>query len=123
MLIWEEYFFNQSGVVSSFFLWAWLSFCYQTKVTYLKETNMKNKKTFRFILLFFILTFLMSIIAYTGDGDQIDNNEKVVFFPSYGYFNSSLGKWVIIIQGHIFEPSRSSVKRSAAKSGFENYKC
>jgi phosphatidate phosphatase APP1 len=82
---------------------------------------MPNKTTFRFILFFIFLTFLLSFIADARDGDQIDNNEKVVFFPSYGYFNSSHGEWVIIIQGHIFEPSASSIKRSIAKSGFENF--
>ena len=82
---------------------------------------MTNSTTFRFTLLFFILTFLFSFIAYARDGDQIDADEKVVFFPSYGYFSSSHDKWIIKIQGHIFEPSASSVKRSAAKSGFENY--
>jgi hypothetical protein len=82
---------------------------------------MTNITTFRFTLLFIILTFLFSFFVHARDGDQIDNNENVVFFPSYGYFNCSRGKWVIIIQGHIFEPSASSLKRSAAKSGFENY--
>ena len=80
---------------------------------------MTNRTTFRFRLLFIILTFLFSLIACARDGDQIDDDEKVVFFPSYGYFKSSQSKWVIIIQGQIFEPSVSSIKRSAAKSGFE----
>ena len=54
---------------------------------------MTNKTTFRFTLLFIILTFSFSLIAYAWDGDQIDNDEKVVFFPSYGYVNSSHSKW------------------------------
>jgi phosphatidate phosphatase APP1 len=80
-----------------------------------------NKTAFSSSLLLFILTSLFSFMAYAWDGDQIDNDEKVVFFPSYGYFNSSNSKWVIIIQGHIFEPSTSSVKRSVLISGFETY--
>jgi len=85
------------------------------------EGKMTNKTTFRLTLLFTILTSLFSFIAYAWDGDQIDNDEKVVFFPSYGYFNSSNSKWVIMIQGHIYEPSASSVKRRAIMSGFETF--
>ena len=82
---------------------------------------MADKITFRLTLLFITLTFLFSFIAYAGDGDQIDNDETVVFFPSYGYFNPSTGKWVITIQGHIFEPSAGSVKRRALIAGFDAY--
>jgi hypothetical protein len=82
---------------------------------------MTKKTTFRLTLLFIILIFLFSFIAYGWDGDQIDSDEKVVFFASYGYFNSSQSRWVIIIQGHIFEPSSNSIKSRAVKTGFETY--
>jgi phosphatidate phosphatase APP1 len=82
---------------------------------------MTKKTTFRFTLLFIILIFLFSFIVYEGDGDQIDNDEKIVWFPSYGYFNFSQSRWDIIIQGRIFEPSASRVKSSAVKAGFEAY--
>jgi len=67
------------------------------------------------------LATLFSFSVHAWDGNQIDNDEKVVFFPSYGYFDSLNGKWTLTIQGHIFEPSTSRVKRSAVISGFEAY--
>ncbi len=82
---------------------------------------MTNTRAFRLTLLFIVLTSLFSFAADAWDGDQIDNDETVVFFPSYGYFNLSSSKWIITIQGHIFEPSASSVKRSALMAGFEAY--
>ena len=82
---------------------------------------MTDKTTYRSTLPFIILMALYSFIAYAWDGDQIDADETVVFFPSYGYFNPSTGKWVITIQGHIFEPSAGSVKRRALIAGFETY--
>jgi len=82
---------------------------------------MTVKTTLKYIILFIISAFLLSTTAFAWDGDQIDKDEKVIFFPSYGYFNSSNSKWVLIIQGHIFEPSDSRLKRSVAKSGFESY--
>jgi hypothetical protein len=68
-----------------------------------------------------IMTTLFSFSVHAWDGDRIDDDEKVVFFPSYGYFDSLNGKWMLTIQGHIFEPSTSRVKRSAVISGFEAY--
>ena len=68
-----------------------------------------------------ILTTLFSFSVNAWDGDQIDNDEKVVFFSSYGYFNSLDGNCILTIQGHIFEPSTSLVKRSTVISGFEAY--
>jgi phosphatidate phosphatase APP1 len=82
---------------------------------------MTKKTIFSFTLLFIILICLFVFIVYERDGDQIDEDETVVFFPSYGYFNSSKSRWVIIIQGRIFEPSASRVKSSAVKTGFETY--
>ena len=82
---------------------------------------MTKKITFRYILLYIVLISLFSLIAYAWDGDQIDNDEKVLFFPSYGYFNSAQSRWVIIVQGRIFEPSASRAKNSAVKAGFETY--
>ena len=72
-------------------------------------------------LSFIIMTTLFSFSVHAWDGDQIDNDEKVQFFPSYGYFDSVNGKWMLTIQGHIFEPTTSRVKRSAVISGFEAY--
>ena len=82
---------------------------------------MRPKTTFRFTWAVIISALFFSFLAYASDGDQIDNDETVVFFPSYGYFKSSQSQWVIRIQGHIFEPSDSRIKRSAARSGFEAY--
>ena len=82
---------------------------------------MTVKTTLKYTMLSIISAFLLSITAFAWDGDQIDKDEKVIFFPSYGYFDSSSSKWVLIIQGHIFEPSDSRLKRSGAKSGFESY--
>jgi len=53
---------------------------------------------------------LFSFSVHAWDGNQIDNDEKVVFFPSYGYFDSLNGKWTLTIQGHIFEPLRAKHK-------------
>jgi Phosphatidate phosphatase APP1, catalytic domain len=80
-----------------------------------------DKSTCRLTLPFIILLIFYSFIVRAWDGDQIDDDEKVVFFPSYGYFDNSTGKWIITIQGHIFEPSDSSVKRKVLMTGFEAY--
>jgi len=82
---------------------------------------MTNTRAFSSILLLIALMSLFSFAAEAWDGDQIDDDETVVFFPSYGYFNPSSSKWIITIQGHIFEPSTSSIKRSAIMAGFETY--
>jgi hypothetical protein len=68
-----------------------------------------------------ILTTIFSFSVHAWDGDQVDNDEKVVFYPSYGYFDTLSGNWMLTIQGHIFEPSTSRVKRNAVISGFEAF--
>ena len=82
---------------------------------------MTERSTYRLTLPFIILMILYSFIAQAWDGDQIDDDEKVVFLPSYGYFDASSGKWIITIQGHIFEPSDSNLKRKVMLTGFETY--
>ena len=47
-----------------------------------------------------------------NDGKEINNDENITYFPSYGYFNAAQQKWNLTIHGWIYEPEANSAARN-----------
>ena len=54
-----------------------------------------------------------------SDESQIDDDEEVTFFPSYGYYDSTKAKWVLNIEGWIREPTDSSILKATIVGAYE----
>lgn len=56
--------------------------------------------------LYSIMALLYAMPVLSSDGDQIDTNETVIFFPTAGYLDASQ-YWVLPIEALIHEPNTS----------------
>lgn len=45
------------------------------------------------------------------NGREVDDDEVIVFYPSYGHRDPESDSWLVRIQGCIFEPERNSIRR------------
>ncbi len=74
-------------------------------------------KGFLYLLVFIFLIWQISLFA--DDGSQIDNDEIVTFFPSYGSYDEFLEIWTLHIEGWIREPNDSDIVKHTLILGFE----
>ncbi len=51
----------------------------------------------------------------------LDDDEKVVLFPTYGHFDPSSSTWIVNIHGWVFEPEEDSMVRGASLRAFRRY--
>lgn len=59
-----------------------------------------------------------TLLAGSAGASQIESDELVVFFPTYGHLADDGSAWWLPIHGWIYEPEESSVKRAIALAGF-----
>ena len=83
-----------------------------------------EKPSFKgFIALLLLLLLAMPAHAFWpwNDGAQIDADEVVTFFPTEGYFDAERNRWLLNIEGWIYEPEESAAKRDAVRRAYEGF--
>lgn len=82
-----------------------------------------RKSSLAGFILWFVLIFTVTTSHaswwFWSDGNQIDNDEVVTFFPGSGSFDPARNLWTLNIEGWIYEPENCFIIRSAAEDAYE----